>query len=293
MAGSTQFSRGVRFATSLTLWVCGTACGLTPKPLEAASVGFANRGWLARGAVLPDRGPGFVRAKIGDDTRFGTPLLVGLLTRAAGAVASAAPGGAPLVVGDLSAPSGGDHQSHGSHRTGRDADVLFYLVDETGRDVRGSGFYAFDARGVSQLAASGDGALNRPLIAYFDTARNWAFVRALLTDQEAPVQWIFCAGGIKARLLAYAAEHESDPTTIVRAAYVLHQPSTGNPHADHFHIRIACTARERAIGCFDAGPIWPWLRNEHEKASFTPGRDDDAALVQALLDDVSPPPDAR
>ncbi len=271
---------------SLTLLAGSAACGLVPRPIEATSVGFANRGWLARGAALPDRGPGFVRAKIGDDTRFGTPLLVGLLTRAAAAVASAEPGGAPLAIGDLSGPSGGDHTSHGSHRTGRDADVLFYRVDETGHDVRGSGFYAFDERGVSQLAASHAGVTSLSSIAYFDTARNWAFVRALLTDSEAPVQWIFCAGGIKARLLEYAIENESDPTTLLRAAYLLHQPSTGNPHADHFHIRIACTARERALGCLDAGPIWPWLRNEHEKASFAPGRDDDAALVQALADDA-------
>ena len=48
-------------------------------------------------------------------------------------------------------------------------------------------------------------------------------------------------------LLVTGAVH--DPRVLVRAAYVLHQPSSGNPHRDHFHVRIRCTAQERAAGC--------------------------------------------
>ncbi|HEY6881788.1 MAG TPA: hypothetical protein VI299_27360, partial [Polyangiales bacterium] len=95
--------------------------------------------------------------------------------------------------------------------------------------------------------------------------------------------------GIKARLLAYAMQFERDPRALLRAAYVLHQPSYGNPHRDHFHIRIACTGRERALGCQDAGPSWPWTRDAHEKPERA-GRDDDATLLHALLDDDEPPP---
>lgn len=192
-----------------------------------------------------------------------------------------------MAVGDLSGREGGNHSRHGSHRTGRDADVLFYLVDALGRSVRGSGFYFFDERGVSQLGGPDEsGRLSN--VAYFDTARNWAFVRALLTNAEAPVQWIFCAVGVKQRLLAYAETHEPEPELVVRAAYVLHQPSSGNPHADHFHVRIACTAHERALGCIDNGPIWPWLRNEHEKPSWELTRLDDSVLLDALLADGPP-----
>jgi len=276
------------FATALTLWFGLSGCGLVPKATEPMSVGFANRGYLTRGVAMPDRGPGFVRARIGDDTRFGSPVLVAALTRAALSVERALPGGAPLVIGDMSGPAGGGHDRHGSHRTGRDADVLFYLVDAQGRSVRGSGFYAFDARGVSQLGTT-DAPPNLEATAYFDTPRNWAFVRALIRDEEAPIQWMFCAAGIKARLLAYAIAHESDPEVLLRASYVLHQPSKGNPHADHFHVRVACTARERALGCFDAGPTWPWLRNEHEKPSWDQGgRLDDSTLVEALIGDLTP-----
>lgn len=274
------------FATSLTLCACLLGCGLVPKASEPMSVGFANRGYLARGVSLPDRGSGFVRARIGDDAHFGTPALVEALKRASAIVERELPGGAPLFIGDLSGPLGGDHSRHGSHRTGRDVDVLFYLVDAQGKSVRGSGFYAFDARGVSQLGTS-DAPSFLDATAYFDTARNWALVRALLLDREAPVQWMFCAAGIKARLLDYAVAHEPSPEVLLRASYVLHQPSKGNPHADHFHIRIACTARERALGCFDAGPVWPWIRNEHEKPLWSEAsRLDDATLVQALIGDL-------
>jgi len=179
----------------------------------------------------------------------------------------------------LSARTGGRHTRHGSHRTGRDADLLFYIVDASGRSVRGSGFFAFDERGASSVVAAGAPVRG---VALFDTARNWALVRALLLDDEAPVQWIFCADGIKARLLAHAARHERDARALVRASYVLHQPTSGNPHRDHFHVRLACTARERALGCLDAGPVWPWLRLAHEKAERE-GSEDDRTLVQALV----------
>lgn len=259
-------------------------CGLAPLPKEASSYGLANRGVLLRGVRLADRGPGFVRARAGEDTRWGTARLIGLLTRSAAAVERAYPGGAPLYVGDVSARFGGRHARHGSHRSGRDADVLFYLKDAAGRSVRGSGFFSFDERGVGFVSKPGAPVSG---LAFFDDARNWAFVRALLTDEEAPAQWIFCADGVKGRLLAYAAVHETDPRVLVRASYVLHQPSYGNPHRDHFHVRISCTAEERALGCQDPGPIWPWWRNAHEKPHVDGPGHDDATLVQALLADPS------
>lgn len=257
------------------------ACGLAPLARDATSLGFANHGVLRHGTPMPERGAGYVRARPGEDTRWATPLLRELLERAAHTVAREFPGGAPLVIGDLSARHGGRHARHGSHRSGRDADVLFYLLDAQGRSRRGSGFYAFDERGTSAVHGSAAPASG---LAMLDLARNWAFVRALLRD-PVPVQWIFCAGGIKARLLAYALAFETDPRVLTRAAYVLHQPSSGNPHRDHFHVRIACTARERALGCDDDGPVWPWFRLEHEKPLHE-GRDDDATLVRALLEEL-------
>jgi len=286
-------SRSRRRSFQARAWCCAlllfcavSACGLTPRASEPTSIGSATRGALQRGAALGERGPGFIRARPGEDTRWSTPLLVELLERVAATVAREHPAGAPLVIGDLSARDGGRHARHGSHRSGRDADLLFYLLEPSGRSQRGSGFYAFDERGAATV-------LDRTLpvhgLALFDLARNWALVRALLLDDVAPVQWIFCAEGIKARLLAYARAVERDPRALVRAAYVLHQPTSGNPHRDHFHVRIACTARERALGCLDTGPVWPWFRLEHEKPAFDTGSADDTTLVRALLEDEAAP----
>jgi penicillin-insensitive murein endopeptidase len=258
------------------------SCGLAPRSREAGSVGYATDGWLRGGVPLAASGPGFVRARRDDDTRWAVPRLRALLMRVARTVERAFPGGAPLVIGDLSARDGGGHARHGSHRTGRDADLLFYLRDIDGRPQRGSGFFAFDERGVGAAVLPGARARG---VAMFDVARNWALVRALVRDAEAPVQWIFCADGIKAKLLAHAARHEPDARALVRAAYVLHQPSSGNPHRDHFHVRIACTGEERAAACLDDGPLWPWHRNEHEKPERG-GSDDDASLLRALLSDA-------
>jgi penicillin-insensitive murein endopeptidase len=273
---------------AMLLTVASTAaCGLTPTALDASSMGFANDGYLAHGRPIPDREQGFMRARLVDDARWSTSALAGLLTRAAKQVVERYPGTSPLVIGDVSTRGGGKHGRHGSHRTGRDVDLLFYLLNERGVSTQASGFFVFDQRGVSRVAEQ---ALMRDRdrgLRFFDTARNWELVRALVTDQE-PVQWIFCAAGIKQRLLDYARAHERDASVFIRASYVLHQPSRGNPHADHFHVRVACTARERALGCLDAGPIWPWFRNEHEKPEWSEGRNDDATLVQALVADAAP-----
>ena len=185
----------------LSLWL--VACGLAPIARDATSLGSANKGALLTGQALPTSGLGFVRARPEDDTRYGVPLLIEALQRAAASVQHTFPGTRPLRVGDISAEHGGDHSRHGSHRSGRDVDILFYLLDERGDSIPGSGFFAFDERGVGAYQGK---------LTFFDAARNWALVRALLADERAVVQWIFCADGIKARLLEYAAEHEREPS---------------------------------------------------------------------------------
>ena len=261
------------------------ACVPTPVPSEVPqSHGTTSDGQLLHGRALPDRGRGYVRARRGESTRYGTPTLVDALTRAAASVEEAL-GGAPVRIGDLSGPLGGRHRRHGSHRTGRDADIIFYLTDAMGRSDRGRGWLAFDRFGVAREEADeGDG---QQRIFFFDDARNWHFVRTLLADRAARVQWIFVSNGIKARLLRYAAEHEPDPRLVLRASWVLHQPSRGNPHADHFHVRVRCAPMEREVGCRDWGPEWPWLRNGDERAGEGPSLDDDA-LVRALMMDAAP-----
>ncbi len=252
---------------------------------ESFSFGSTSQGWLVHPRAMPERGVGFVRARPGESTRFGTSQLIQALTRAAASVEASFPGGAPLRVGDLSWPDGGRHPRHGSHRAGRDADIIFYATDAAGTPTRGRGWLAYDRFGVAREPMEG---ARQGRVFFFDDARNWAFVRALLLDPHARVQWLFVSNGIKARLLRYAAAHEPEREALYRAREVLHQPSRGNPHADHFHVRVMCEARERALGCRDWGPEWPWNRMSEAAAPERPATDEN--LVEWLMSDAADPP---
>jgi penicillin-insensitive murein DD-endopeptidase len=259
--------------------------GFVPAPLEPVSFGTTNQGVLFRGVPLPDSGPGYVRARPGEDTRFGTPDLIGVIERAVAEVERAFPGTAPVRVGDVGAPSGGRHPRHNSHRAGRDVDVLFYVTDASGRSLSGRGWLAYNRFGYAvEREDEGEGS---EALFFFDEARNWHFVRTLVMDEQAGVQWIFVSRGLRARLLRYAIENERDPDALIRAAYALQEPTGAAPHDDHFHVRILCPARSLAYGCWDRGPIWPWLRASMEKPEIPAGEPlDDAALVRELLDPI-------
>jgi len=247
---------------------------------EPLSFGLTNAGILHRGVALPDRGEGYVRSRPGESTRFGTPDLIGALERAIAEVGRRFPGTAPMRVGDLSAPGGGRHPRHGSHRTGRDADLIFYVTDPAGRSREGRGWLAYNRFGYA--VERREGAPTGELF-FFDDARNWWFVRTLVLDDEAAVQWIFVSRGVKSRLLRHAMAHEQDPRAIVRAAYVLQEPSNASPHDDHFHVRVYCAEHALAHGCENRGPMWPWLRFAIEKPESGEPLTDEV-LVRALCE---------
>jgi len=267
----------------LTAWSCFAACACASVPLpvnEPVSIGTTDEGYLHQAISLANRGPGYVRVRPRDDTRYGTTTLVDTIERAARAVVAAFPGGYPLRVGDLSNPRGGAHERHRSHRTGRDADLIFFTRDAGGVAARGADWLPFDQYGVS---AHDDGAF------VFDDARNWALIRSLVTDLEARVKWIFCSAAVKARLLRYAAVHEPSPEVVLRATWILHEPGRGDPHADHFHVRVGCGEAERALGCREEAPFWPWLDDPARKpvAHAAPSAGD-GQLVGWLLAEQRP-----
>lgn len=247
----------VRFSLAIALALAGAAC-VPARAGRDVSFGRVADGLLVDGVALPDRAPGLVRVRPGSAMRYGTAHLVGLIEDAATVVADAYPGGAPLRVGDLALPLGGRDRRHRSHRSGRDADILFYVADEHGKSLADAGWLKFNRFGI---------ALDRQTAAVrvFDEACNWLFVRTLLADSERRIQWVFCSNGIKARLLRYATTHETDPQLIARAAYVLQQPTNAKPHDDHFHIRVMCDPQARFYGCIDTAPFWPWYGDEVEK----------------------------
>jgi penicillin-insensitive murein endopeptidase len=220
---------------SLLAWtatVCGAPAARGPaKSTSTASlsIGSPNHGRLDGGRklsaapylrVVPYYQP--------STARFGLPALTGLIERAARKVARRFPD-AVLNVGDLSRREGGELERHHSHKTGRDADLGFYLRSVANKPLAPERFVTFSPRGE---AVEMPGAV-------FDEARNWALVEALVEDQETRVTHIFVARHIRARLLRYAEQHKVAPEVRQRAAELMIQPSQA-AHDDHFHVRIGC-----------------------------------------------------
>jgi penicillin-insensitive murein endopeptidase len=210
------------------------------------SVGRHNAGRLLHGRELRESEHLRLKRPHGDQ-HHGTDELVMLLERAASEVARQFPG-SRLTVGDLSRRRGGAFRPHRSHRTGRDVDIGFYIVDTAGQPVYVDRFYDFRADGTTRAHAEWR----------FDDARNWALVAALVSQNEVPVQHIFVARWLRERLLAYARAIGAPAEVIARAEVVLDQPSRGGRHDDHFHMRIYCSADDRPR-CVDEPPFHPWV----------------------------------
>jgi len=230
-------------------------CLATPTPLApglAGSVGVPHHGVLTGAVELPARGPGFVRYRPRGANHWGLPRLVSAVERAAAAVDRELPGGAPLVVGDLSARHGGRLPGHRSHRTGRDADLLFYVTTPGGAPLRSPGFVAFGPDGLAAVPNGKD-------FLRVDLERNWRLVRALVTDELAATQWLFVSRDLEAMLIDYALARGEPLAVVWHAEAVMLQPSDSTPHDDHFHLRVACTAAEAVTGCEGGGPQWEWL----------------------------------
>jgi penicillin-insensitive murein endopeptidase len=201
------------------------------KPTASASfsIGSPNHGRLDNGKRLTSAPYLRVVPYYAESTaRWGLPSLVGLIDRAARRVARRFPD-AVLSVGDLSRREGGELERHHSHKTGRDADLGFYLRNPGDKPLLPERFITFSARGEATDLPG----------AVFDDARNWALVEALIDDGEARVSHIFVARHIRARLLRYADKHGVASELRHRAADVMMQPSQA-AHDDHFHVRIGC-----------------------------------------------------
>lgn len=234
-----------------------TGCvGTTPTPLApglGGSVGVPHDGVLTGGAELPRRGTGFVRYRPKSPNYWGHPRLIRAITDVARAVHDKAPGGAPLVVGDLSARDGGKLPGHRSHRTGRDADFILFATTPSGAPVPTPGFIHYGSDGLAEVEGS-----------YYrlDVERNWLLVKELVQAPDAAVQWIFASRNIEALLVDYARARGEEPYLVWRAETMLLEPGDSTAHDDHLHVRIACTVEDELAGCQGGGPRWPWLSPE-------------------------------
>lgn len=219
-------------------------------PLGTGSLGLPHRGSLATGARLPQEGPHVKRLR-DDDRAYAVARLVRSVETAADEVMTAW-GGSKLVVGDFSREHGGILLPHLSHRSGRDADLLLYYTTLEGAPVEAPGFIHVEPDGLAW-----DTANSRFL--RFDVAREWIFVRALLTNEQARIQWVFANHNVRALLLEWARARGESADIVARATLAMAEPKPGGLHDDHIHIRTACTDDELAGGCEASGPSRYWI----------------------------------
>ena len=234
---------GARGTTHDTAASIGVGPHLGPAALRfGRSVGSPTAGHLIGGAHLDETS--YLRVEPADaegDVRWGLEPLVAMLDRAARAVDRQFPG-AVTTFGHLSRHGGGDVERHRSHESGRDADVGFFVrsaLSSGAHQVFAPHFVAFRADGTAPTWPG----------AYFDDAKNWAFIAALVSDPEARVTHVFVAAPLRARLLAHAEQMGAPLALRIRAAQVMRQPHGALPHDDHFHVRIACPAQ--MAGCVE------------------------------------------
>jgi len=235
-----------------------TAALLALEGSRSTSAGAPGNGTLIGAVALPVRGPGFLHnPKRPPDARYGTVELVQAIARAAAAVERDLPG-IPLVVNDISLPQGGPIAQHGSHQSGRDADILFYVLDGDDAPLQSVGVpldpagKGWDFKDLSILEDD--------IAVRLDAPRTWRFMHGLLEAGGDHVQRIFIVEHVRAQLLAEAERVRAPAALRERFAHVTCQP--GTPHDDHMHVRFFCSPEDIAHGCLDKPPIYPW----HEAA---------------------------
>jgi penicillin-insensitive murein endopeptidase len=235
---------------------------------SSRSIGAPNDGHVEGAVALPEAGPGFrSNPRRPNATAFhGTVEMVQALVRAAAVVNEALPGG-ELLINDLGLPEGGPIAHHGSHRAGRDVDVLFYLIDRHGEPMESVGAF-LDARGrgfdFKDLEDPRDDVLVR-----MDLPRTWRFVQALLEGPHADdVQRIFVVEHLRTLILRQAERARAPVAIRERFADITCQP--GYPHDDHLHIRFHCTVEDMAAGCEDTPPVYAWRRAQLRALDLTP-----------------------
>ena len=179
--------------------------------LGSISVGFADQGRLINGVRMPDDDAWTLERP---SLAYGTREAIEALESAFRAVRKQFPSSAPARLSHIGAQDGGYVRPHHSHQSGRDADIGFFYKDDR----------------MPPRYARRDKLM--------DPARNWALLKALITQSD--VQVILVDRGIQKVLRAYALGAGEDPDFVgrvfagTRHALVQH----ARRHKDHFHVRF-------------------------------------------------------
>ena len=190
------------------------------------SVGSPNAGGLINGVQATEND---LYKPVSPSGAWGTQETLDYLQRALTKVHAEQPGTPALALGDISGKNGGPSHPHVSHQSGRDVDIAYFYND-------GARWYA---RGTAKN---------------LDLARNWAFVRALITETD--VDLILIDHSIQVLLEEFAREHGEDPTWLAGIfrgvpgklrPIIRHAPG----HATHIHVRFFNPlAQETARRCY-------------------------------------------
>ena len=245
---------------------------------SSVSVGSHAKGALLHGVALPFEGSGYQvhpdwRPR---DHRYATEEVARWLVEVFNEVATAIPD-STVYLGDISGRRGGDVAMHRSHASGRDVDIFYLACDDAGQplhDLPAMLHFGSDGRAErwSTARAGRVGKLPVPE-AQFDARRNWALVRAMLSNPVVEVQWIFVHRALAGLMLAEAEREGAPPAMVMRALALLHQPTDSQPHDDHMHVRLFCDPADRPLGCSDKGPRrwlkkhWKYMRGGELQAS--------------------------
>lgn len=102
--------------------IAGWALQVAP-PRETRALGRPWAGRLDVPAELPEKGPGYTTFK---PHRFGTWQVIHTLMAGIAEVLLRHPDSVPVVIGDLSTPTGGHLKPHRSHQNGLDIDIGYF-----------------------------------------------------------------------------------------------------------------------------------------------------------------------
>jgi murein endopeptidase len=178
--------------------------------LGSMSIGFPDAGRIINGVQFP-RDPRWTIVEPGKT--FATQETVDYLKAALEEVHARFPDTEPLRVNHMSSKEGGWLRPHQSHQSGRDVDLAFYYK-----------------AGVNQRARAREQVI--------DPARNWALVRALVTQTD--VQLILVDRRIQKVIYDHALSIGEDRAWVEslfndgRRSIVQH----ARRHRDHFHVRF-------------------------------------------------------
>ncbi len=203
---------GVRYTADITDEELARLWKESPEELGSISIGIPSVGRIVNASPFPKNDAAWTIVAPG--RTYGTEETIAYVTTAIAEVIRQYPEGTPLRINDIGMPNGGYLQPHQSHQAGRDVDLGFYYGDN-GPD-----------RGPWAVQHN------------FDLDRNWALIRAFITETD--VQVILTDSSIIKRLYDHAVKKGEDKAWLESVFHAgtrsLLRHARG--HRDHFHVRF-------------------------------------------------------